>query len=105
MDRGLVLMSLSSLQELLRLPPGRIHEIGIKLHDITEATAVAAALEVQLGKTLPVRVRAWPELAPELADLRAVQSPHHFYSLFHLFPVGGHWHHEHHAHGGDRAHA
>lgn len=66
-DQGLVLMSLSSLQRLLRLPPGRIHEIGIKLHDITEATT-AAALEVQLSKTLPVRVRAWPELAPELAD-------------------------------------
>jgi ABC-type lipoprotein release transport system permease subunit len=66
-DQGLVLMSLSSLQRLLRLPPGRIHEIGIKLHDITEATT-AAALEEQLSKTLPVRVRAWPELAPELAD-------------------------------------
>lgn len=68
MDRGLVLMSLSSLQELLRLPPVRVHEVGIKLHAITEATAAAAALEVQLSKTLPVRVRAWPELAPELAD-------------------------------------
>jgi ABC-type lipoprotein release transport system permease subunit len=66
-DQGLVLMSLSSLQRLLRLPPGRIHEIGIKLHDITETTT-AAALEGQLSKTLPVRVRAWPELAPELAD-------------------------------------
>jgi ABC-type lipoprotein release transport system permease subunit len=68
MDRGLVLMSLASLQELLRLPPGRIHEVGIKLHDITAATTTAAALEVQLSKTLPVRVRAWPELAPELDD-------------------------------------
>jgi ABC-type lipoprotein release transport system permease subunit len=68
MDRGLVLMSLASLQELLRLPPGRIHEVGIKLHDITTATTTAAALEVQLSKTLPVRVRAWPELAPELSD-------------------------------------
>jgi len=67
-DRGLVLMSLSSLQELLRLPPERIHEVGIKLHAITEATTVAAALGAQLGKTLPVRVRAWPELVPELAD-------------------------------------
>ena len=67
MDQGLVLMSLASLQELLRLPLGRIHEIGIKLHDITEATT-AAALEVQLNKTLPVQVRAWPELVPELAD-------------------------------------
>jgi len=53
----------------LRLPPGRIHEVGIKLHDddITAATTAAAALEVQLSKTFPVRVRAWPELAPELA--------------------------------------
>ena len=67
MDRGLVLMSLSSLQELLRLAPGRIHEVGIKLHDATEAIAVAATLEAQLGKTLPVSLQAWPELAPELA--------------------------------------
>jgi ABC-type lipoprotein release transport system permease subunit len=67
MDRGLVLMSLSSLQDLLHLAPGRIHEVGIRLHDATEAIAVAETLEAQLGKTLPVRVRAWPELAPELA--------------------------------------
>lgn len=67
MDRGLVLMSLSSLQEILHLAPGRIHEVGIKLHDATEAIAVAGTLEAQLGKTLPVRARAWPELAPELA--------------------------------------
>ncbi|MGB7438937.1 MAG: ABC transporter permease [Candidatus Acidiferrum sp.] len=70
MDRSLVLMPLASLQELLRLSPGRIHEVGIKLHenDITGATKTAAALEGQLSKTLPVRVRAWPMLAPELAD-------------------------------------
>jgi ABC-type lipoprotein release transport system permease subunit len=67
-DRGLVLMSLSSLQELLHLAPARIHEVGIKLNDITAATPVATALEVRLGKTIPVRVRAWPELAPELAS-------------------------------------
>ncbi len=67
-DRGLVLMSLSSLQELLHLAPARIHEVGIKLNDITAATAVAAGLQVQLDKTLPVRVMAWPELAPELAS-------------------------------------
>jgi ABC-type lipoprotein release transport system permease subunit len=68
MDRGLVLMPLGSLQELLRLPPGRIHEVGIKLLDIAAATTTAAAFEVQLSKTFPVRVRPWPELAPELAD-------------------------------------
>ena len=58
MDRGLVLMSLPSLQELLHLAPGRIHEVGIKLHDATDAVAVAGTLEAQLGKTLPVRVQA-----------------------------------------------
>ena len=68
MDRGLVLMPLASLQELLRLPPGRIHEVGIRVHDITAAATTAAALELELSKTLPVRVSPWPELAPELAD-------------------------------------
>ena len=67
-DRGLVLMTLSSLQDLLHLAPARIHEVGIKLNNINAATKVAAALEVKLGKTLPVRVMAWPELAPELAN-------------------------------------
>jgi putative ABC transport system permease protein len=67
-DRSLALMSLSSLQELLHLAPARIHEVGIKLNDITAATIVAAALEVQLDKTLALRVTAWPELAPELAS-------------------------------------
>ena len=68
LDRGLVLMSLSSLQDLLHLAPTRIHEVGIKLNRIDEATTVAAALEARLGKTLKVRAMAWPELAPELAN-------------------------------------
>jgi ABC-type lipoprotein release transport system permease subunit len=68
MDQGLVLMPLALLQELLRLSPGRIHEVGIKLHNITTATTTAAALEVKLSKALPVHVMPWQELAPELAD-------------------------------------
>jgi ABC-type lipoprotein release transport system permease subunit len=68
MDRGLVLMPLASLQGLLRLPPERIHEVGIKLRDITTATATATTLAAQLGKILPVRVLPWQELTPELAD-------------------------------------
>ena len=66
-DRGLVLMTVPALQDLLHLAPARIHEIGIKLKDTTAATTVAAGLESQLDKTIPVRARAWPELAPELA--------------------------------------
>ena len=38
LDRSVVLMSLSSLQKLLNLTPGRIHEVGIRLHDIADAT-------------------------------------------------------------------
>jgi putative ABC transport system permease protein len=68
LDRSLVLMQLPALQELLHLAPARIDEIGIKLKDITAATAVAAALGVELGKIVSVRVMAWPELAPELAS-------------------------------------
>ncbi len=67
-DRSLVLMSLSSLQDLLHLAPARIHEVGIKLNDITAASTVAAALDLELGKTIRVRAMAWPELAPELAN-------------------------------------
>lgn len=67
MDHSVVLMRLSSLQELLHLVPERIHEIGVLLVDATKATAVASALEARLSETLPVRVRAWPELVPELA--------------------------------------
>ena len=68
LDRSLVLMSLTSLQQLLHLAPGQIHEVGIKLNNITDATAVAAALQIRLAKIAPMRVMAWPELAPELAD-------------------------------------
>jgi len=106
MDQGLVLMPLASLQGLLRLPPGRIHEVGIKLHEIAAATTTAAALEVHLSKTLPVRVMPWQELAPEGAGrLRAVQSSCYIYSLFHFLPAGGHGHRQHHAYGDHRAHA
>ena len=91
MDSGLVLMPLASLQELLRLPLGRIHEVGIKLNDIDTATTTAAALEVQLSKILPVRVRPWEELAPELADYVQFNRRVTFilFSIFFLLAVMG----------------
>ena len=67
LDRGVVVIPLSSLQKLLQLAPTRIHEVGIKLQEITEATAVAATLQSRLADIRPVRVMAWPELVPELA--------------------------------------
>jgi putative ABC transport system permease protein len=68
MDRSMVVMPVSSLQVLLHLAPGRIHEVGVKLYDIAGAAAVASDLALQLGKTLSVRVMPWPELAPDLAE-------------------------------------
>jgi ABC-type lipoprotein release transport system permease subunit len=67
-DRGLVVMSLPSLQQLLNLTPARVHEVGIKLKDITAARDLAAALNLDLARTVPVAVSAWPDLAPELAN-------------------------------------
>lgn len=67
-DRGLALMPLASLQDLLHLSRARIHEIGITLNDVGDASALAAALTDDLAKFQPVRARAWPELAPELAS-------------------------------------
>jgi ABC-type lipoprotein release transport system permease subunit len=84
MDTGLVVMPLASLQELLRLAPGRIHEVGIKLHDITAAATTAGALQLQLSKTLPVQVSPWEVLVPELADY--VQFNHRVtFILFFIF--------------------
>ena len=68
LDRGLVLMSLASLQELLSLEPSRVHEVGVLLSDAGEATAVAATLQARCSTILPVQVQAWPELSPELAE-------------------------------------
>jgi len=68
LDRSVVVMSLAALQKLLQMTPTRIHEVGIKLRDITEATDVAASLQARLSEVSPVRVMAWPELVPELAD-------------------------------------
>jgi ABC-type lipoprotein release transport system permease subunit len=68
LDRGVVVMPLAALQKLLQMSPTRIHEVGIKLREITKAPEVAASLQGRLSEVTPVRVMAWPELVPELAD-------------------------------------
>jgi ABC-type lipoprotein release transport system permease subunit len=68
LDRSVVLISLASLQKLLNLTPGRIHEVGIRLNNISDAMAVAAALQARLAKIPPVEVMDWEKLVPELAD-------------------------------------
>lgn len=67
-DRGTVLMPLGATQELLSLAANRVHEIGVLTTSADVAGTLAARLERRLDETLPVRVRAWPELSPALAD-------------------------------------
>ncbi len=67
-DRGTVLMPLGATQELLSLAANRIHEVGVLTRTADVASGVASRLESQIGVTLPIRVRAWPELSPTLAD-------------------------------------
>lgn len=67
-DRGLVLLSLSAAQALFSLSANRIHEVGVITTTAAEASHVAAALESQLRSLLPVRIQAWPELSPALAE-------------------------------------
>jgi len=68
LDQGLVLLPLAALQGLLHLEPEQVHEVALKLHDLTTAGQTAAALEPEINHLLPVELRAWPVLAPELAD-------------------------------------
>ncbi len=68
MDQSLVVMPIGALQDLLRLEPGRIHEIGVKLYDSAAATTTAKALQTRLSRIIPVRVEPWPKLIPELAN-------------------------------------
>ncbi len=67
-DRGTVLMPLTATQQILSLAANRIHEIGVLTTAADVATGLAGGLERQLGGTLAVRVRAWPELSPALAE-------------------------------------
>jgi putative ABC transport system permease protein len=69
-DSGLVVMHLDALQNLLVLPPARLHEIALRTDDATKATAVAARLSAELGNGLDVA--AWPTLAPQIAGYLAM---------------------------------
>ena len=60
MDRSLIVMPISSLQDILQLPPGRIHEVGLKLYDIDGANVVASRPRNDAwARLLPVRVMPW----------------------------------------------
>ncbi len=71
LDGGLVVMRLNDLQELLALPPPRIHEIAIRSVDPATASVLAARLAQHVAPE-GIEVAAWPVLAPEIATYVAM---------------------------------
>ena len=69
LDAAYALLPLGTLQGLLALAPGRVHEIALGLSDPWTATAVAdSARAVLAAAAVPADVRAWPRFRPEIAD-------------------------------------
>ncbi len=68
LDRSLMLVHLTDLQELLSLAPERIHEVTIKLRDPGEAEAFAARLNDSDILPRGAVARSWRSLLPTLSD-------------------------------------
>lgn len=68
LDRSLMLVHLTDLQELLSLAPERIHEITIRLRDPGEAEAFAARLNDSDILPPGTVARSWRSLLPTLSD-------------------------------------
>ncbi len=69
LDAAYALLPIGTLQSLLALAPGRVHEIALALADPWAATAVAdSARAVLAAAGAAADVRAWPRFRPEIAD-------------------------------------
>ncbi len=67
LDNSLALLHLSDLQQLLALPPERVHEIALRLDEVQESARIAAALN-EGGLPAGVEALGWAELSPQLSD-------------------------------------
>jgi ABC-type lipoprotein release transport system permease subunit len=69
LDGAYAVMPLATLQALLALPPGRIHEVAVGLPDPWAATAAAREIAARLGPaTADVEVSPWPVFSPEVDE-------------------------------------
>jgi ABC-type lipoprotein release transport system permease subunit len=70
LDQGYALLPLDVLQQLLALPPGRIHEVALRVSDPWLAPAVAdrVAARLEAAGAAPLLVQPWTVLRPELVD-------------------------------------
>jgi len=69
LDAAYALVPIGSLQRLLALAPGRVHEIALSVGDPWAAPGAADSVRAALaGSGIRARVRPWPEFRPEIAD-------------------------------------
>jgi ABC-type lipoprotein release transport system permease subunit len=69
LDAAYALLPIGTLQRLLALAPGRVHEVALALADPWTAMAVAdSARSILAAAGVAADVRAWPRFRPEIAD-------------------------------------
>ena len=64
LDRGVVVMSIASAQELLAME-GRVHAVAVALHDLRDLPGVAGSLRGRLA-VKGLALLTWEELLPEM---------------------------------------
>ena len=69
LDAGYAILSIETLQDLLVLDRGRIHEVAASMSDPWGATAAAAALQTTVSRQVAdVEVEDWVSFRPDLAE-------------------------------------
>jgi ABC-type lipoprotein release transport system permease subunit len=69
LDLGHAVAPIDVVQELVALPPGRIHEIAARVDDPWAAEDAATGVEAAIGTAGPaIVVRPWTEFRPEMVE-------------------------------------
>ena len=68
LDRLLAIIRLDEAQELLALPPERIHEIAVRVDDPMDAPRIARELSGLAGFPAEALAQSWRELLPQLSS-------------------------------------
>ncbi|HSR50525.1 MAG TPA: FtsX-like permease family protein [Acidobacteriota bacterium] len=71
-DKTLAVVHVSDLQDLLVLPPQRIHEIVLSLDDPMQADALTEQLNADSELPEQVEAASWGDLSPQLRDYLAM---------------------------------
>jgi len=87
-DRSRVLLHLQDLQHMLQLA-GRAHEIALRLHDPSQADAVAARLQALPMEGEAHKVQSWSQLRPDVLALIAANRALMGTLVFIVFLIAG----------------